>query len=383
MKKWTASLMALMLLGMCGTAFAAGAITLDKAMYTNVYGSAVTNDGNTVIAGSLRDKENKTEGENPTAAWLTCIGEGGRILWEKEDEKPGNQSIYSSPCVLMDGSVIALYINRNAAENGLKAQYVLRCFSPKGEIMGELTLDDTYSHYLPTNDGILVSFVDRSKPRPYPRHCTLYGASLKPVWTLEDISTNFRHDAAVSDGESITLLYRYTNVSNYIDDQVRLVRVNGQGKVLWTHTLADKQMGYMALKMDPEGNHIVFLGDWGPEGQTAAGNLICIDPNGNELWNKPVTLNEKDGMFELNDFRLLDDGYLLMGLAKTETRVRLHRLKQDGTLIGTTDHYVHDEIAYYDPHFAELGGELYACATEAERTKSTAMLIPLTIPGMK
>jgi hypothetical protein len=380
MKKWTACLAALILLAMCGTALAAGAITLEQAPFTGV-GTAVTPDGNTVIATGLRDKGNQTNGKNPTAAWLACIGEDGRILWEKRDEKPDGQCIYNSPCVFKDGSVIALYIERSARDDGTKAKYMLRSFSPQGESTGELALDDTYSECLPTDNGMLVSHVDISKPRPFPRHCTLYGASLKPVWTLDGVSANFRYDTAVSDGDGMTLLYRNSSISSQID-QVRLIRVDGQGKALWTRTLAEKQMGYMALQIDPSGNRIVFLNGWLQDGfgQTANGKLICFDPEGNELWSKPVKLPEEDGMFELSDFRLLTDGYLLMGLAKTETRVRLYRLNQDGKLVGITDHYAHEETAHTPPRFAELGGILYASVEEKEDGRSTAILIPLTVP---
>jgi hypothetical protein len=372
-----------MLPGMCGTAFAEDVITLDNALFVNIYGTAVTNDGNTVIAANLRDKKNHTEGENPTAAWLACIGADGRILLEKRDEKPGSQCIYSKPCVLKDGSVIALYIERAANADGPKVDNMLRCFSPKGEYMGELALDDTYSFCLSMDNGLLVSYVDRSKPRPYPRHCTLYGASLKPILTLDGVAANFHYDTAVSDKAGMTLLYRNTSISNQID-QVRLIRTDGQGKVQWSRTLADQQMGFMSLQMDAAGNSIVFLNGWLKDGgQTAAGNVICFDPMGNELWNKPVKLPEADGMFQLFDFRLLEDGYLLMGLAKTQTRVRLYRLKQDGTLAGTTDQFVHDETAQFYPRFAKLGGSLYASVGEINDDKSTAYLLPLALPVEK
>lgn len=381
MKRMITFLLALTLLCVWNTALAAGTVTLDKARFTNVYGVAVTHEGNTVIAAGLREKENQTEGQNPTTAWLACIGIDGRILWEKREEKPGSRCLYSSPCVLKDGSVIALYIERTATVGGEKELNMLRSFSPKGDITGELKLDSTYHHLLSTESGLLVSYVDFEKPRPYPRHVTLYGASLKPVWTLEGISIGFRHDTAVSDGEGMTLLYRFSSNTDQID-QVRLARIDGQGKILWTRILAETQMGYMGLKMDANGNRIVFMNGWAPDGgQTTTGKLLCIDSMGNELWNKPVALPEEDSKFELSDFWLLEEDYLLMGLVKTMTCVRLYRLSADGTFSGTTDHFVHEETAYSIPSFMELGGVLYACSTEREHSKATPVLMPLTIPG--
>jgi hypothetical protein len=382
MKRIVAILVAFSTVCYAVAALAAQGVLMDEAPFTACYGCATTSNGQTIVALGLRYAEDHREGENAQSARLACVDENGNILWD-DIETQGN-CLYSDPCALTDGQVLALLVDNTDMdkETGVTLQvYHLCSFSATGERTGEITLPENSEAFLATDAGMLVSMIDRDQERPYPRRIALYDASLKPVWILEGVALGQRYDAAVSDGDGTTVLYRKLSVLENID-QVRLLRINPDGQQAWTLVLADQQMGYMALQNDQEGNPVVFMSALlkNGHGQTADGVLICLDPDGKEKWRKPLSFPDKDGEFDLAGFRLLTDGYLFMGLAKTQTQIRLYRFDLNGNLVSATNNAMKEESHYRSPFLAGSTDHLRTFVTEEEGERSSLWMMMLELP---
>ncbi|HML46177.1 MAG TPA: hypothetical protein PKE04_05445 [Clostridia bacterium] len=365
----------------CAAALASEGVLVDDAPYTDFYDCATTAEGNAIVALGLRYERNTAEGEHGQKARLACLDADGDVLWETVEDQ-GNGA-YAGVCVLADGTVQAMYVDRTNPTKEKFARFYLRSFSPTGEQTGEIALPDDYFHSVETDAGMLVSVLDVNQPKPYPRSTMLYGGTLTPVWTLEDFALSGRYDSACAYGEGMVLLCRKTGwQAEELIDQVRLIRIGSDGQELWSRVLAEQQMGYMNIQTDPDGNIVAFMNGWldNGMGQSADGTLLCFDPDGNELWQKPLSFPEKGGHYELTGFRLLPDGYLFMGLAKTQTRVRLYRYDSAGALVGHTDHYMEEEANYSGPDLAGPMDRLRVFVALSEEDRRSLWMMPLKIP---
>lgn len=366
----------------CTAALASEGHLVDSAPYTDFYGCATTAEGNVIVALGLRDESNRTEGQHRQKARLACLDLDGKLLWEVIGEQGDNA--YAGVSVLSDGTVLALYVDRTQPAGERYARCFLHTFSPTGERIGETALPDDYLQSKESAAGMLVTIIGRN-PSDSTRRVTLYGGTLTPVWTLEGFAFFHRYDSASVAGEDMVLLHRDTKGRGTEPvDQVRLTRIDSGGQERWSRVLSEQQMGYMDLQTDPDGNCVVYMNNWvdsvNGKGQSADGTLLCFDPDGNERWQKPLRFPEKDGQYELVDFRLLEDGYLFMGLAKTDTRVRLYRFDAAGALVGHTDHFLEEEAYHRGPEMAGPLDDLRVLVMQVVEDRQFLWMMPLEMP---
>ncbi len=370
MKHWQILALCLALLPVVPVC-AEAVITLGEVPFVTLYGVADTVDGNVLMALTLREEANTRESENLTVACLRCVGANGETLWEHCDAARRN-NVYTQPAVAADGSILAAVHHYDGWNDGT-SEYLLRRFSPTGELLAEEELPQ--SDWLLLNvQGIKGALYALYRTTPMEQAggemvCVGFDETLRPVATLRDSNT-----PAARWGEGWLLLDRDD------DGMYGASLVDNDGHPLWTRPLSLKKNGTesgMLYSLTENDELLLVTFDWNVETQqpTAVTLTRCTLQG---TVSEPVTLQlpVMQGPAAFTDLRATQDGYLLLAVTNTDTRLRALHFSLSGELLGSAEAFVEEDI-YHTSSFCKLGGRQYLCAASWDDEAHRVRLFPL------
>lgn len=377
MKRFLAILLTALLLPRWSLA-AEGEICFDEQLHVYCYGSVSTPEGNTVLAISMRDKENRTAGENPSTARLICVGPGGEVLWDRLDGTD-NANIYCEPALLSDGTLLILY--HHYKEGTELNEWELRKFSMEGELLATAPVADLlpegtdYVRLCPFADGAMISSIKHLSDDRRENYITLVDVQFNKVYQLP-IDTRWWPSAVYAMPNGLAMLSRLPE-----SDGWDLRFLGPGGEPLGQYAVKQGDNSLRLSHFAPDGTLLLCSIAWDTEKRriTQPAEVIRMDANGRELERVTLQLPEtEDREVTAEDLLVTQDEILLLCSAKTDTCLRLLRFDPQGRLTGSVDVSSGEDV-YRGPQLAWLGDQLYASASVERNGKVSAVLVPLSV----
>ncbi len=263
-------------------------------------------------------REMVTGSPRQTRAWLLCLAPDGSILWEALDETQGTTR-YVTPLLTSSGDIAVLFYNSPSQVN---TEVAIHIYSMEGQLKKKVPL--------PLEVGLVEGVMtDGFVFYDYDRGCM--AADLNGTVRLLDAQ---KADLVIGSGTAAMVPYKdgwVTSGRSRDEDAGHVVaHFNREGKRVWSFTTPELAEGFFSIpQLQQDGTILVnwSLHDLESE-QVLESRMICLDENGNQLWEKPLPVEA------VGPFVTTEEGWVFCRnwMEKTYTFIRFILVGEDGQL---------------------------------------------------
>lgn len=336
---------------------------------TGTYRGACTlENGNLILAADVtKDMQGVDHGKDNCFGKLMCVNEKGEILWERRDGEEGIKTLYTTPVALSDRTILAGKITYTG---GYETKQWTNCvFSEQGELIAQYPAELKVQDAIAAPMGYIVGTLDEQRKKSY-SYLSLEG---KTLWTYDKLDTMVLATVGQKDG---LVLIGSTRDSQ----QPIAVKIAEDGTVQWTQVFQLAVRGRLSSGVSTKDGKLLLGGGLVAEDEQAQALILCLGADGTLLWKSTFADIEK--LYSIDGIQATADGYLLMSEYRSNSRLWLGKMDENGSLM---EHWTEQtpDVVYGGSQLYKVGSTPVVCSyaefTNRDNLPSYASQMLLTL----